>query len=510
MKKVQFKITSLKKQLLIGIFSVIVILIALLEISQYYSLKNNLYANKFQLLESRLHNIGIDRLKQLNNQDALNKNSESLIDSMIDLDVGVSIFDSNGELLTDSEKNARSSLTNRLLPDEVQNFSSTNQLPQMSSDRYKELLSFEGILEKNLVVTNYSGTRYMIIVCKLGDISDSSGLLQLSTPLTSVDNIIYTQLKWDISITMIIITIIVIIISKFISFSLRPLNTITSAIVEINDNKLNTRIHMDVNQIEIKRLITEFNGMLERLAASFENEKNISDKMRKFVSDASHELRTPLTSIQGFSQLLSSGDVTDESDKIIALDSITNESKRMTRLLNNLLLLTKLDYKVTMEKKPENLKDIVNEMHNELKLLAGSRQLNIHVEDVWIKSNSDQIKQIFINLINNASQHTNKDIGEISIELKNVFFDEVKYAAVIISDNGTGIPEEKLDKIFDRFYRVESHRSRKYGGFGLGLSIVKSIVDENDGTIKVESELNHGSKFTMYFKAIDYSQQILS
>lgn len=510
MKKVQFKIASLKNQLLVGIFSVIIILIALLEISQYYSLKNNLYANKLQLLESRLHNVGIDKLKQLNNQDSLNKNAESLIDSMIDLDVGISIIDSKGELLIDSEENARRNLKSRLLPNDVQNFSTPGPLPQMSSDKYKELITTEGILEKNLVVTNSSDTRYMIIICKLGDIDDSAALLQLGTPLTSVDDILYTQLKWDILITMIIITIMVIILLKFISFSLKPLNAITSAIVEINDNRLSTRINMDVNQVEIKMLITEFNGMLARLADSFQNEKNISDKMRRFVSDASHELRTPLTSIQGFSQLLSSGDITDESDRIIALDSITNESKRMARLLNNLLLLTKLDYKVTIEKKPENLKDIVNEIRNELNLIVDTRELSIHVEDVWIKSNSDQIKQIFINLINNASQHTDKNAGKISIKLKNVFFDEIKYAAIIISDNGVGIPAEKLNKIFDRFYRVESHRSRKYGGFGLGLSIVKSIVVENHGEIQVESESNHGSKFTIYFKAIDYSQQILS
>ena len=154
MKKVQFKIASLKNQLLLGIFSVIIILIALLEISQYYSLKNNLYANKLQLLESRLHNVGIDTLKQLNNQDTLNKNTESLIDSMIDLDVGVSIIDSNGELLIDSEENARSNLTSRLLPNDVQNFSTPDPLPQMPSDKYKELITTEGILEKNLVVTN--------------------------------------------------------------------------------------------------------------------------------------------------------------------------------------------------------------------------------------------------------------------------------------------------------------------------------------------------------------------
>jgi two-component system OmpR family sensor kinase len=232
--------------------------------------------------------------------------------------------------------------------------------------------------------------------------------------------------------------------------------------------------------------------------------------MRKFVSDASHELRTPLTSIQGFSQLLSNGDIESEEDKKIALDSITDESKRLTRLLNNLLLLTRLDYKIKIHKKPENIREIIDEIYQQLKYISGLRELNVHTEDVWVNSNSDQIKQIFINLVNNASQHTDKDHGKISIVLKNAVINEIRYGVIIVSDNGIGIPEEKLSKIFDRFYRVESHRSRKNGGFGLGLSIVKSIVDENDGKIQVESQVGHGSKFTIYFKAIDVSKEILS
>lgn len=96
----------------------------------------------------------------------------------------------------------------------------------------------------------------------------------------------------------------------------------------------------------------------------------------------------------------------------------------------------------------------------------------------------------------------------------NINLAQVSYGTIIISDNGTGISEEKSDKIFDRFYRVDSHRPKKYGGFGLGLSIVKSIVDENNGKIQVESKVNQGSKFTIYLNAVDshnnnFSKEIL-
>lgn len=510
MKKFQFKVDSLKKQLLTGIFFGVITLMVLLEITQYYSLRNNLYTSNFQLLESRLHNTSIDKLIKISDKEALNKDASSLIDSMIDQNVGISIIDSNGNLMVDSEEKARSNYSSHLLPNEVQNISKFGPLPKLSSDEYKELVNTEGILEKKFIVNNSSGIRYMILICKLGNPDKSTGLIQLSTSMVSVDNIIKQQLKWYIAIAIAVFAIMAIIMAKFISFSLKPLNKITSAMTKINDNKLNTRIEMDVNQIEIKRLIAEFNEMLERIEDSFRNEKAIADKMKKFVSDAAHELRTPLTSIQGFSQLLSNGDIEGESDKKISLNSISEESKRLTRLLNNLLLLTKLDYKVNLEKKPVNIKKIVQEIENQLKLIVGSRKFSIYTENLWINSNSDQIKQIFINLINNASQHTDEKNGKVTIEIKNILLNSVRYCAIIISDNGTGIPEEKLNRIFDRFYRIESHRSRKYGGFGLGLSIVKSIVDENDGLIKVESEVGQGSKFTIYFKSIDASKETLS
>lgn len=510
MKGFQFKIDSLKRQLLLGIFLGIIIIITLLEISQYYSLKNNLYSSKFQLLESRLHNINIDKVVNIDTEEKLKKNAENLMNLMVDVNVGISIIDSNGKLLVDSEDKVRSNYIYHLLPGRIQNKSQYGPLPKLSSNNYRMLISTAGVLEKKLITNNSSGERYMLLICKLGNLSKSSGLIQLSTSLVTEDNIIKEQLLWYIAIAMGVLILMTIILSRFISFSLSPLNRITSSIMKINDNKLNTRIEMDVNQIEIRKLINEFNGMLDRIEDSFNNEKAIANKMRKFVSDAAHELRTPLTSIQGFSQLLSTGEISLESDKKIALESITNESTRLTRLINNLLLLTKLDYKASIEKGPVNIKNIVKELDKQIKFIAGAREINISSEDVWISSNSDQIKQIFINLINNASQHTDEVNGKISIILKKVILNEVAYGTIIISDNGTGIPKEKLNMIFDRFYRVESHRSRKNGGFGLGLSIVKSIVDENHGKIEVESDERLGSKFTVYFKAIDVSKETLS
>ncbi|MBU3182298.1 sensor histidine kinase [Clostridium psychrophilum] len=502
MVKIKFN-NSLKKQLLLGIFCGIIILIVLLDISQYYFLKKNLYESKIQLLESRLHNIYIYKLKDTNNEIALRANAQGLIDASIDMDVGISIIDQNGNVMVDSKSKGKTNYLKHLLLTEIPEFNKNEPLPKLSTYKYKELLKTKGGLDKNIIVNNILGTKYMVLVCKLGSLNKSYSLIQFSTSMKSIDNLIIMQLKWCFIISIILFAIMVVILRSFISFSLTPLERITFAMKKINEEKLNTRIEMLINQTEIQGLVTEFNCMLKRIETSFENEKNIARKMKKFVLDAEHELRTPLTSIQGFAEILKMGAAQDENDKALALDTIVRESKRMTRLVNKMLLLTRLDNKIYIEKKPENIKDIIIELKDELNFIVGLRTLKIYAkEDIWVNSNSDQIKQIIINLINNAAQHTDEEKGELTIILRRKLIDNIKCAVIIVSDNGIGISKNKLDKIFYRFYRVETHRSRKSGNFGLGLSIIKSIVDEYGGKIEVESEINCGSKFSVILKAI--------
>lgn len=507
MKKGSIGIDSLQKQLLSGIFCGMFLLIVVLELTQYYSMKNNLYEDKFQLLESRLHNIEIGVLKNTDSQQHLRENAQKLVELMVDRNVGISLVDGSGKVLMNSENSMKEVIGKRLLPNESQGYEN-GSLPQFSTFQYLEWIHSQGLLEKKLIVRNAQGEKYMILISKLGVLSKSSGLIQLSTSLDSADSILKKQLLWYITIAFGVFLVTAFLLGRFISYSLDPLNKITSAMAKINEHKLSTRIETDIRQIEIKRLITEFNGMLERIEDSFSNEKAVAEKMRTFVSDAAHELRTPLTSIQGFSQLLCDGDIQEEGDKKLALNSISKESQRLSRLLNHLLQLTRLDYGAHVEKKPENLKNILHDLETQLALITEHRRLDIKVEDVWVYANSDQIKQVVINLVNNASQHTDKESGEVIIEVKNLFMNETKYGGVIVYDNGSGIPKEKMERIFDRFYKVDPHRSGKYGGFGLGLSIVKSIVDGHDGKVEVESEPQKGSKFAVYFKAIDAVDRI--
>lgn len=223
--------------------------------------------------------------------------------------------------------------------------------------------------------------------------------------------------------------------------------------------------------------------------------------MRRFVSDASHELRTPLTSIHGFVEVLLRGAAKNQEKLDLALNSILMESERLAKLVNDLLMLTKLDQKPIVEINKENLDDVINEIVPQLQILSRNRTLNLNLKNnIYVYINKNQIKQVIFNITQNAVIHTDKNKGIITISTDIENYQNKTFAVLKISDNGAGIPKEHLDKIYDRFFRSDSHRAREQGGYGLGLSIVKSIIDSNRGKIRVESELGVGTTFSIYLK----------
>ena len=247
--------------------------------------------------------------------------------------------------------------------------------------------------------------------------------------------------------------------------------------------------------MEIDRLAESFNGMLERLETSFDVERETKEKMRRFIADASHELRTPLTSIHGFLEVLLRGAANqpDQLDK--ALRSMHGESQRLNKLVHDLLLLSKLDRSPQIELKPGSLDTVITAMEPQLRILAGNRTLNLSIKpDMKCKYDTDQMKQVILNLFQNSVQHTDPEQGHIQILLQK----KDHGVQLSIKDNGPGISPAHLLLVFDRFYRSDSSRTRKYGGAGLGLSISKSIIDVHGGIISVISQEGEGSTFNVW------------
>ena len=218
------------------------------------------------------------------------------------------------------------------------------------------------------------------------------------------------------------------------------------------------------------------------------------DNMQKeFVADVSHELKTPITSIMGYADTLLEGGY-DEETKIKFLNVIASESRRMARLVTDLLTLSRYDSNKKKTKKESfDLGELVKKSQEKLAIEIKKKGHNVNcfvTADVPpVYADKDDIQRVILNILTNSIKYT-KDGGEIKIYVGFVYTD----AYIKIIDNGIGIPEEDLTRIFERFYRVDKARTRELGGTGLGLSIAKEILDKNGGSIDIKSEVGKGTE----------------
>lgn len=255
--------------------------------------------------------------------------------------------------------------------------------------------------------------------------------------------------------------------------TLIPLSNMGKTARVIDAGKLDVRFPDGQGQLEIDRLARSFNGMLERLERSFQAEREAKEQMRRFAADASHELRTPLTSIYGFLEVLLRGAADNREQLYSALHSMHGEAKRINQLVEDLLLLARMDSAPQMQTRELPLDGLIGDMQPQLRVLAGSRRVVFDIAPgVQCHADPDRIRQVLLNLFHNAVQHTDADTGMIRVSLRA----REDMAELAVKDNGPGIAAEHLPHIFDRFYRSDASRTRKYGGSGLGLSIAKSIA----------------------------------
>lgn len=222
------------------------------------------------------------------------------------------------------------------------------------------------------------------------------------------------------------------------------------------------------------------------------------EKMRsEFVANVSHELKTPITSVKGFAETLLSGDVVDAETEKQFMQIIYDESERLNRLITDLLELSKIEKQaMPLNISSVDINDVVFSTTQTISKIARDKNIAIHMppddEHVYIEADPDRLGQILLNLVANAVNYTS-DNGEIFINI------EERTSDVIISvrDTGMGIPAESLDRLFERFYRVDKARTRHSGGTGLGLAIVKHLIESHHGKIDVTSEEGVGSTFNV-------------
>ena len=215
----------------------------------------------------------------------------------------------------------------------------------------------------------------------------------------------------------------------------------------------------------------------------------------EFFSSVSHELKTPITAIRGYSELLSQGFINDENQKKMMLSKIQTEVTNMSSLINDILMLSRLDSDdLIVEKVPVKMQALMKDISEDYEglLIKYNVELHIDVEPITYIGNGSQIETLISNLVSNAIKY-NKEDGHVYVHI----YSKKDNMIIEVKDTGIGIPLADQGRIFERFYRVDKGRSRIKGGTGLGLAIVKHIVSYNKGTVKLHSQLGEGTCITI-------------
>jgi len=233
--------------------------------------------------------------------------------------------------------------------------------------------------------------------------------------------------------------------------------------------------------------------MLARIEQAFAKQQASEQRLRQFLADASHELRTPLTSIRGYSELFRLGAAERPGDLSAAMRRIEDEATRMGVLVDDLLLLARLDQGRPLELVPVDLASVAREVAADAAVVDAGRAITFTAPSpVVVLGDEQRLRQAIANLVRNALYHTPPGTPvEVTVRADGA------RAAVSVTDHGPGIAPEHLGKIFERFYRADSSRTRESGGMGLGLAIVSSIAEAHGGSARVESEVGSGATFTI-------------
>lgn len=275
------------------------------------------------------------------------------------------------------------------------------------------------------------------------------------------------------------------------------LNNYEEKISKVNDIIADMNLSyekLSVNN-EFKELFDSFSIVANRLLDELNTAKIFKVNRNEFLGNVAHELRTPIFAIQLSLETLADGAINDPSVNIDFLKKAERQSNRLKELVNDLIQISRLEEGMKLSKRYFSINQLIKDTINELSEITKRKEINLlfetEIQDVSVVfADAERIKQVLINLIDNSSKYTLEN-GNIIISTKQ----GDKCIHITVEDTGLGIPKEDLPRIFERFYRVDKTRSRDMGGSGLGLSIVKHILELHNSQVKVESEPNKGTKF---------------
>jgi two-component system OmpR family sensor kinase len=283
-----------------------------------------------------------------------------------------------------------------------------------------------------------------------------------------------------------------------VRLGLRPLREIEATAATIAAGDLTQRVDRVEPTTEVGRLGSSLNAMLTQIEAAFRAREASEQKLRRFVADASHELRTPLAAVRAYAELFGRGAADRPEDLARSMSGISREAERMSVLVEDLLLLARLDEGRPLDRQPVQLGDVVLEAVDAARVVDAERPIDVHVEPLTVAGDRDRLRQVVDNLFANVRAHTPPGT-RVRVELSRVH----GTAELSVSDSGPGLTDDERAQVFQRFYRVDTSRSRASGGVGLGLSIVAAVAEAHDGRADVRATPGGGATFAVTLPLAD-------
>lgn len=332
----------------------------------------------------------------------------------------------------------------------------------------------------------HSGLRYRVVTAPLDD-----GVIVLATPLQDVQEtvgyLVLTMVVAAGAVLMVVAGVTTIASRR----AIRPIDEMVEMAEAIGEGDLSHRIPAgDIG--ETQRLGDALNKMLAQLEQAFTAQEESEERLRQFIADASHELRTPLTSIRGYAELYLSDVATDPGSVDKAMRRIRSEAVRTGDMVNDLLLLARLDQHHPIATEPVDLSRIVTESVADLQAVQPDRSIRADIRaNVIVHGDADRLRQVVANLLANTRVHA----GDAPVVVELAHHDN--HAVLSVTDEGPGMDAEQAVHAFDRFWRASESRTRHHAGAGLGLSIAHTVVEAHGGTVAMETTPGEGTTLTV-------------
>jgi two-component system OmpR family sensor kinase len=339
------------------------------------------------------------------------------------------------------------------------------------------------------------GSRYRV----RASVEPGSNTISIAaTSLTDVDGTLHRLLLIELMVTAAVLTGLGVLGLWVVRLGLRPLEAIEATAAGIAAGDLSRRVERAEERTEVGRLGLALNAMLAQIETAFTAQAASERKLRRFVADASHELRTPLAAVRAYAELFARGADRRPEDLERSMAGITRESERMSLLVDDLLLLARLDEGRLLERDPVQLEQVVGEAVETALTVDPDRPIALDSTNVRVVGDRDRLRQIVDNLLGNVRAHTparapvRVRVGRLNGS-----------AFIEVDDSGPGLSAEQSERVFERFYRADPSRSRGTGGVGMGLSIVAAVAQAHGGTATAASPPGRGASFRITLPAAD-------